>query len=111
MEKHGQYPEATIRDTLDNIPIVVTLLVLANVAAAAAIGRAYSLVKRARARSTSRRARRIIPGVLGLFSSKPCRTKFISSRMPSDLRATPNNSQRPRPFWGVDDLGSDTPLS
>lgn len=56
MEKHGQYPEATIRDTLDNIPIVVTLLVLANVAAAAAIGRGtYELVKRARARSTSPR--------------------------------------------------------
>lgn len=54
MEKHGQYPEATIRDTLDNIPIVVTLLVLANVAAAAAIGRGtYELVKRASARSTS----------------------------------------------------------
>jgi len=54
MEKHGQFPEATIKDTLDNIPIVVTLLVLANVAAAAAIGRGtYELVKRARARSTS----------------------------------------------------------
>jgi len=53
-ERHGEFPEGTIRDTLDNIPIVVTLLVLANVAAAAAIGRGtYELVKRARARSTS----------------------------------------------------------
>lgn len=54
IEKHGEFPEGTIRDTLDNIPIVVTLLVLANVAAAAAIGRGtYELVKRARARTTS----------------------------------------------------------
>jgi len=53
MEKHGEFPEATIRDTLDHIPIVVTLLLLANVAAAAAIGRGtYELVKRARARPT-----------------------------------------------------------
>jgi hypothetical protein len=51
MERHGEFPEATIKDTLDNIPIVVTLLVLANVAAAAAIGRGtYELVRRARAR-------------------------------------------------------------
>ena len=56
MEKHGQFPEATIKDTLDNIPIVVTLLVLANVAAAAAIGRGtYELVKRARARTNETR--------------------------------------------------------
>jgi hypothetical protein len=54
MEKHGRFPEATIKDALDNIPIVVTLLVLANVAAAAAIGRGtYELVKRARALSAS----------------------------------------------------------
>jgi hypothetical protein len=51
MDKHGEFPEATIKDTLDSIPIVVTLLLLANVAAAAAIGRGtYELVKRARAR-------------------------------------------------------------
>ena len=56
MEKHGQFPEATIKDTLDNIPIVVTLLVLANVAAAAAIGRGtYELVKRARTRTSETR--------------------------------------------------------
>jgi hypothetical protein len=54
MEKHGRFPEATIKDTLDNIPMVVTLLLLANVAAAAAIGRGtYVLFKRASARSTS----------------------------------------------------------
>jgi len=54
MEKHGEFPEATIRDTLDNIPIVLTLLVLANVAAAAALGRGtYELVTRARARKTN----------------------------------------------------------
>jgi hypothetical protein len=51
MEKHGEFPEGTIRDTLDNLPIVVTLLLLANMAAAAAIGRGtYHLVARARAR-------------------------------------------------------------
>jgi hypothetical protein len=55
-EKHGQFPEATIKDALDNIPIVVTLLVLANVAAAAAIGRStYELVKRARTRTSETR--------------------------------------------------------
>lgn len=54
MERHGEFPEGTIRDTLDNLPMVVTLLVLANVAAAAAVGRGtYALVKRARARSTT----------------------------------------------------------
>jgi len=53
IERHGEFPEGTIRDTLDNLPMVVTLLVLANVAAAAAVGRGtYALVKRARARST-----------------------------------------------------------
>jgi len=48
MDKHGDFPEATIRDALDNIPIVMTLLVLANFAAAAALGRGtYALLKRA----------------------------------------------------------------
>ena len=45
----GELPEATLKDTLDHIPLVVAVLVLANVAAAAAIGRGtYNLVRRAR---------------------------------------------------------------
>jgi hypothetical protein len=44
-----ELPEATLKDTFDHIPLVVAVLVLANVAAAAAIGRStYNLVRRAR---------------------------------------------------------------
>ena len=39
MARPGERPEATLRDTLDHIPLVMAVLVLANVAAAAAIGR------------------------------------------------------------------------
>ena len=49
MARSDEHPEATLRDTLDHIPLVVAVLVLANVAAAAAIGRGtYNLVRRAR---------------------------------------------------------------
>ena len=49
MTRSGEHPEATLRDTLDHIPLVVAVLVLANFAAAAAIGRGtYNLVRRAR---------------------------------------------------------------
>jgi hypothetical protein len=49
MARPGELPEATLRDTFDHIPLVVAVLVLANVAAAAAIGRGtYNLVRRAR---------------------------------------------------------------
>jgi len=49
MARPGEHPEATLRDTFDHIPLVVAVLVLANVAAAAAIGRGtYNLVRRAR---------------------------------------------------------------
>lgn len=48
MARSGEHPEATLRDTLDHIPLVVAVLLLANVAAAAAIGRGtYNLVRRA----------------------------------------------------------------
>ena len=46
MARPGELPEATLRDTFDHIPLVVAVLVLANVAAAAAIGRStYNLVR------------------------------------------------------------------
>ncbi len=49
MARSGDLPEATLRDTFDHIPLVLAVLVLANVAAAAAIGRrTYNLVRWAR---------------------------------------------------------------
>ena len=49
MARLDELPEATLKDTFDHIPLVLTVLVLANVAAAAAIGRGtYNLVRRAR---------------------------------------------------------------
>lgn len=46
MARNDDLPEATLRDTFDHIPLVVAVLVLANVAAAAAIGRTtYNLVR------------------------------------------------------------------
>jgi hypothetical protein len=46
MARNDDLPEATLRDTFDHIPLVVAVLVLANVAAAAAIGRStYNLVR------------------------------------------------------------------
>lgn len=58
MAKPGEHPEATLRDTFDHIPLVVAVLVLANVAAAAAIGRGtYNLVRRARGASAPERPR------------------------------------------------------
>jgi hypothetical protein len=81
MERHGNFPEGTIKDTLQEIPLVLTMLVLANVAAAAVIGRGtYRLVRRARgdARTEGHGAAQDFP------SSKPFPgTKFISSRTPS----------------------------
>ena len=49
MARLEELPEATLKDTFDHIPLVLTVLVLANVAAAAAIGRGtYNLVRRVR---------------------------------------------------------------
>jgi hypothetical protein len=49
MARIEELPEATLKDTFDHIPLVLTVLVLANVAAAAAIGRGtYNLVRRVR---------------------------------------------------------------
>jgi hypothetical protein len=54
MARSGDLPEATLRDTFDHIPLVLAVLVLANVAAAAAIGRrTYNLVRWARERKSA----------------------------------------------------------
>ena len=81
MERHGNFPERTIEDTLCEIPLVLTMLVLANVAAAAALGRGtYRLVRRVSGAE---------PGAEHSLdqdfpSSRPLPgTKFISSRTPS----------------------------
>lgn len=81
MDRHGDFPERTIEDTLYEIPLVLTMLVLANVAAAAALGRGtYRLVRRVRGAD---------PNAEHAFaqdfpSSRPLPgTKFISSRTPS----------------------------
>ena len=64
MARNDDLPEATLRDTFDHIPLVVAVLVLANVAAAAAIGRStYNLVRGAR-ETKNQRPRRLPPPTL-----------------------------------------------
>lgn len=81
MDRHGDFPEGTIEDTLNQIPLVLAMLVLANVAAAAAVGRGtYRLVRRVSGTEP--------PSEHSLDqdfpSSRPLPgTKFISSRTPS----------------------------
>lgn len=51
MERNSVFPDGTIKDTLSEMPLVLAMLLLANVAAAAAIGRGtYNLVRRASGR-------------------------------------------------------------
>jgi hypothetical protein len=81
MERHGTFPDATIEDTLNQIPVVVTMLVLANVAAAAAIGRGtYRLVRRAGGLRDD--AASATPQDFPSSNPFPG-TKFISKRTPS----------------------------
>jgi hypothetical protein len=81
MERHGTFPDGTIQDSLNHLPLVLTMLMLANVAAAAALGRGtYRLVRRVRSFEGPARHE----GAQDFPSNKPFPgTKFISKRMPS----------------------------